>query len=173
MWFWGEVIFWRFYRYDFTNRSYTTSHSPVAEQEPTPVGKWGYLFGLLELSGFLAGGIALLIILAQSRYCDSCQKYFANILIGRTSSDEVAMQTKENLEGGHENLLKSNLLEWAKNVKGKSNRVFSVSLKFCKGCYQNSIAKIHYQNAGNSSTHDFANGPVSENLTRQLLGKAN
>ena len=40
-----------------------------------PFGMWGYLFRLLEVTGFVAGGLVAPLLAMAQPYCDACQRY--------------------------------------------------------------------------------------------------
>jgi hypothetical protein len=48
----------------------------------TPLGAWGYAFRLLELGGFVAGGLVIPLILKGHPYCEACQLYLRRKALG-------------------------------------------------------------------------------------------
>jgi hypothetical protein len=68
----GEIGFWAWY--DLVARSFNFGHDPL--------GSAGYFFRLLEVAGFVAGGLLVPVALAKKPYCDPCRTYRRSKVIG-------------------------------------------------------------------------------------------
>lgn len=49
-----------------------------AFEDGDPLGAWGYAFGLLEIAGFAAGGVAFVALMRDKPYCAECQRYMTS-----------------------------------------------------------------------------------------------
>jgi hypothetical protein len=59
--------------YDFTARSFAwKQHDGTPGQ---PLGMWGYCFRLLEVAGFVFGGLVVPLAMLKAPYCPACQLY--------------------------------------------------------------------------------------------------
>jgi len=65
---------------DITSRSFTWTQKDGKQGEP--LGIWGYFFRLLEVVGFVGGGLIIPAILRNHPYCDACQRYLSRRNLG-------------------------------------------------------------------------------------------
>ena len=59
--------------YDATARAFAWKQNNGSAGEP--LGMWGYCFRLLEIVGFVGGGLIAPAVLAKAPYCAGCQRY--------------------------------------------------------------------------------------------------
>ncbi len=168
--------FLEFYRFEMTTRVYV-SHRAADEEKARakPVGNWGYLYALIEILGFLTGGVGFLLICAQWAYCDECKRYFLDKRIGVSANSQKAEELLEALQMNNEVGIRSSLAYgWGLNLpRGenlKNGGHFYLSLSFCEGCHENSIFEIKFQSATSSKTTDIGQADISKSLTKEILG---
>jgi hypothetical protein len=65
--------FFDYYHFDTVNMTFTSTRS--GSHAGDPLGLWGYAFRLLEIGGFLLGGLIVPGIMKARPYCDACQRY--------------------------------------------------------------------------------------------------
>jgi hypothetical protein len=66
-----EVGFLEFFDYATRQFSFREERGGMGD----PLGAWGYAFRLLELGGFVLGGLVVPLTLRSKSYCDRCQVY--------------------------------------------------------------------------------------------------
>jgi hypothetical protein len=67
-----SIDFFRYYDVMTRSLSYGSRYSSA---DRTPLGAWGYGIRLLEVIGFVGGGVAIPMVLSKSDYCDRCRVY--------------------------------------------------------------------------------------------------
>ena len=89
----------------------------------TPLGKWGYLFLVLEGIGFSVGAMVPALCLSGAPYCDSCKLYLKKTAKGHipSASDRSALKKQSKPE-------KVQLLEGAINEVVEASQVFGESI---------------------------------------------
>ncbi len=66
----------------------------------SPMGAWGYAFRLLEIGGFVLGGLAAPLILRSKSYCEQCQVYMrSKTLVLLPAGAEVKKIKRKDTEG--------------------------------------------------------------------------
>jgi hypothetical protein len=64
-----------FHYYDVMTRSMSYGGRYGTAGTRTPLGAWGYGIRLLEVIGFVGGGVMVPLVLSKSDYCDQCRLY--------------------------------------------------------------------------------------------------
>lgn len=82
--------------FDFNTRSF-------AFDEGDGMGAWGYAFRLLEIAGFVGGGIAPLMMSKGAAYCESCQQYMKTKPVAKIPASLPPKKVKKkDIEGQEE-----------------------------------------------------------------------
>ena len=147
----GEVVpiervtnFWSYYQWELTTRSYKWNTGP-SRDNPRPVGRMGYLYGGLELLGFLLGGFTILRNLRRIPYCGQCERYFDSVAVGKTTSRVLVSTIKQALGQGDEVALLREVKEWPQRLgmaEWFNREVCRLRLYYCANCQQNPIVDL-------------------------------
>jgi hypothetical protein len=96
----------------FTSRFNRPKSTPVPfgrqQEEDSSLGGWGYGLRLLEILGFVGGGLVLPAALRGKRYCDLCERYYKTTTLAVIPASVPLKKTlgifssgKVKLEGEH------------------------------------------------------------------------
>jgi hypothetical protein len=69
----SQIWFIDYYHFTTTDMTFTSTRS--GSQPGEPLGLWGYCFRLLEIGGFVLGGLIAPLVMKAKPYCDACQRY--------------------------------------------------------------------------------------------------
>ena len=144
--------FFDYYHFDTVNMTFTSTRSGSTPGDP--LGMWGYAFRLLEIGGFVLGGLIVPGIMKSRPYCDACQRYQTTKELGLlpiTPVNAVAAQTPEAAaeeasaryerlrgfaEAGDVDAFRAEIAPFASDQKaiGKQPTRTRLRLIYCKGC---------------------------------------
>ncbi len=79
--------------YDFVARSFAWRHDHG--QAGQPLGAWGYAFRVLEVAGFVGGGLILPALMRKVPYCQACQRYMSTREIAVIPGSVAARKVKK------------------------------------------------------------------------------
>lgn len=170
------MSFFDFYKDEMTNRTYVDTKATDNEKSKAkPVGKWGYFYAIIEILGFLAGGLALLRICGEWEYCDPCGRYFMGKGLGLCTDKTVVQGLLDAIEAENEQSIQSALVSgWGNKVNPgenlKNGGHFKASISRCEMCHENSILEVLFQSARSSESKNIAKIQISKSLTLNLLG---
>jgi hypothetical protein len=133
-----------------------TSHDKPGE----PLGGWGYVFRILEILGFVAGGVVAPAAMMKVPYCDLCQMYMkqkklagipASALKAKAPKEEhqaVAEAARRKLDEVREAALRGDaaafnqhivaLAEQTK-VADKYHRRVHIKMDWCRNCHSGTL----------------------------------
>jgi len=158
---------------------------PFAKEGMT-LGKWGYVFRLLEFTGFSVGVAAPCVILAMFGYCGSCRKYFKPYARGFVNSEVLVSDWKKRRRAERPAFLRAaidllhlqvqpalelarllpladlkHLLDSAcdRAVSKKAVARVSIAVRKCPGCDSHHVAVslVHINDDGKSTSSIIAN----------------
>jgi hypothetical protein len=150
----GEPV-WFIDYFHFTTTSMTFTSTRSGAQPGEPLGMWGYCFRLLEIGGFVLGGLIAPLVMMAKPYCDACQRYQTTKELGLLpivplTADKKAAPTEENVaeatarydrlrahaEAGDAAAFRAEVATFANDQKaiGKQQTRTRLRLIYCKGC---------------------------------------
>jgi hypothetical protein len=159
--------------------TFTSTSSDAEEGEP--LGVWGYAFRLLEIGGFVLGGLIAPLVMKSKPYCDACQRYQTTKELGlipitpvhaqdatktpEAAADEAAARY-ERLRGfaeaGDVNGFRAEMEPFANDQKaiGKHPSRTRLRLIYCKGCATGRLEGAILSGKGENVHTEFLPGAV-------------
>lgn len=143
------------------------------------LGLWGYLYALLQVVGFAAGGFVIYLYLEALPYCRRCAKYLAakekqaRFTTDRKKIDECAAQMKQQVNAGRiqEAIAMHAVFGDAKPVNVRTSLRSLVEIKRCKDCNQHWM-RFSISRHGQGDWQEISNTHF-ENYTDQPITAAN
>ncbi|HEV2292559.1 MAG TPA: hypothetical protein VGR35_01810 [Tepidisphaeraceae bacterium] len=174
----GErVAFIDYYHFATVTMSFTSTRSGSAPGEP--LGAWGYAFRLLEIGGFVLGGLIAPLVMKSKPYCDACQRYQTTKELGLVpvtpvhaqdetkSPDAVADEAAARYErlrafaeAGDADSFRAEIEPFANDQKaiGKMPTRTRLRLIYCKGCATGRLEGAILSGKGESVSVDLLPG---------------
>lgn len=151
-----RIGFFEYYHLRAVNFSWKSEIGSSSGKPGKPMGGLGYIFSILEIAGFVAGGIVAPAVMMARPYCDLCQMYMKRkslVTIAASASKRKAPNSEhEAIAGAAQRVLQA-LIDAAKSgnaaafneqitplrpnskAAGKVPRRLEIGLDYCRNCH--------------------------------------
>jgi hypothetical protein len=154
-----------FHYYDATTRSMRRV-SKYSGMQPA-MGNWGYGVRLLEIIGFVGGGVWVPLKLSKSDYCNQCRVYMEYKFLLWVPASITAREANEKADTeGH--ALAEQIAVWGKEGDGESFKTktifrstliernmactlpssIEITMTYCPRCYGGILKRTHHEKEG-------------------------